>query len=37
MIDFCDPDDQEKRENFWMNNLRTVYPEGPNYKRIDHY
>ena len=32
MIDFCDPDDQEKRENFWMNKLRTVYPEGLNYK-----
>ena len=27
-IDFCDPNDQEKREDFWMDKLRTLYPEG---------
>ena len=37
IIDFCDPNDQEKHENFWMNKLRTLYPEGLNYKRINHY
>ena len=30
ITDFCDPSDQEKRENFWMNKLRTLYPEGLN-------
>ena len=25
IIDFCDPNDQEKRENFWMHQLRTLY------------
>ena len=37
IIDFCDPTDQEKREHFWMNKLRTLYPGGLNYKRINHY
>ena len=37
IIDFCDPNDQEKRENFWMNKLRTLYPEHLNCKRINHY
>ena len=36
IIDFCDSNDQEKRENFWMNKLRILYPEGLNYKRINH-
>ena len=25
IIDFCDPNDQEKPENFWMHKLRTLY------------
>ena len=37
IIDFCDPNDHEKRDNFWMNKLRTLYPEGLNYKGINHY
>ena len=37
IIDFCDPNHQEKRENFWMNKLRTLYPEGLNYKQINLY
>ena len=36
IIDFCDPNDQEKREDFWMDKLRTLYPEGLNMKRINH-
>ena len=24
IIDFCDPNDQEKREDFWMDKLRTL-------------
>ena len=37
IFDFLDPNDQEKLENFWMNKLRTIYPEGLIYKRINHY
>ena len=32
---FCDPNDQEKRQDFWMDKLRTLYPEGLNMKRIN--
>ena len=35
IIDFCDPNDQEKREDFWMDKLQTLYPEGLNMKRIN--
>ena len=35
IIDFCDPNDQEKREDFWMDKLRTLYAEGLNMKRIN--
>ena len=28
IIDFCDPNDQEKRENFWMHKVRILYPDG---------
>ena len=37
IIGFCDPNDQEKCGNFWMNILRTLYPLGLNYKQINHY
>ena len=37
IIGFCDPNDQEKCGNFWMNKLRTLYPLGLNYKQINHY
>ena len=37
IVDICDPNVQEKRENVWMNKVRTLYPEGLNYKRINHY
>ena len=33
----CARNDQEKQENFWMNKLRTLYPEVLNYKRINQY
>ena len=35
IIDFCDSNNQEKREDFWMDKLRTFYPEGLNMKRIN--
>ena len=35
IIDFCDRNDQEKCEDFWMDKLRTLYPEGLNMKRIN--
>ena len=35
IIDFCDPNDQDKCEDFWMDKLRTLYPEGLNMKRIN--
>ena len=37
IIDFCDPNDQEKREDFLMHKLQTLYPEGLNIKRINQY
>ena len=35
IIDFYDPNDQEKREDIWMDKLQTLYPEGLNMKRIN--
>ena len=35
IIDFCDPNNQEKREDFWMYKLQTLYPEGLNIKIIN--
>ena len=35
IVDFCDPNDQEKQENFWMPKLRTLYPNGLNHKKIN--
>ena len=35
IIDFCDPNNQEKREDFWMDKLRALYSEGLNMKRIN--
>ena len=32
IIDFCDPNHQEKREDFWMRKLRKLYPKGLNIK-----
>ena len=32
IIDFCDINDQEKLEYFWMDKLQTLYPEGLNMK-----
>ena len=34
IIDFCDLNDQEKQENFWMHKLRTLYPDGLNHKKV---
>ena len=28
IVDFCDPNDQEKREVFQMQKSQTLYPEG---------
>ena len=27
IVDFCDPINQEKRDDFWMNKLRKLYLE----------
>ena len=35
IIDLCDPNNQKKREDFWMDKLRTLYPEELNMKRIN--
>ena len=35
IVDFCDPNDQENREDFWMDKLQTLYPKGSNMKRIN--
>ena len=35
IIDFCDPNDLEKREDIWMGKLQTLYPEGLSMKRIN--
>ena len=32
IIDHCDPNDKEPRENFWIETLETSYPKGLNYK-----
>ena len=37
IIYFCDPNDQEKRENFWLHKLRTLYPDGLNHKKINQW
>ena len=33
IIDHCDPNDQERREAFWIFTLDTMYPNGLNHKR----
>ena len=30
IIDHCDPNDQEKRENIWIHKLKTLYLDGLN-------
>ena len=35
VIGFCDPNDQEKCEDFWIHKLQTLYPEGLNMKTIN--
>ena len=30
IIDFCDPNDQEEREDFWMDKFQALYPEALN-------
>ena len=35
IIDFCNPNDQEKLEDFWMQKLQTLYSNGLNMKRVD--
>ena len=35
ILDFCDPNDQEKSEDLWMDKLRTLYPAELNMKRIN--
>ena len=34
IIDFCDPNDPERREDFWIYNLETLSPKGLNTKKI---
>ena len=33
MIDYCDANDQEPKEDFWIFNLNTLEPNGLNIKR----
>ena len=35
VIDFCDPSNQENREDFCMDKLRTLHLEGLTMKRIN--
>ena len=35
IMDFCDPDDQKKREDFWMDKLQTPCSEGMNMNIIN--
>ena len=35
IIEFCGPNDQEKRKDFWMHKLQRLYPDGLNMKRIN--
>ena len=37
IIDYCDPNDKEKREHFWIDTLNTWNPFGLNSKGINHY
>ena len=34
IIDFCDLNDQEKREDFWIDKLQTICPEALNMKKL---
>ena len=34
IIDYCDPNDQERREDFWIYHLDTLYPKGLNNKKV---
>ena len=34
IIDYCDPNDPEDRENFWIDKLGTMHPQGLNIKQI---
>ena len=33
IIDYCDANDRERREDFWIFNLNTLEPNGLNNKR----
>ena len=33
IIDYCDPNDEERREDFWIFNLNTLEPNSLNNKR----
>ena len=35
IIEFCGPNDQEKRKDFWMHKLQRLYADGLNMKRIN--
>ena len=35
IIDFCDPKNQGKRDEFGMDKLSKLYSEGLNFKRIN--
>ena len=34
VMDYCDPNDQMERENFWKQKLRNLHSDGLNHKRI---
>lgn len=33
--DYCDPKNQERREDFWLHLLHTLYPKDLNHKGIN--
>ena len=35
IIDFCDPNNQEKREDFWITTLNTIIPYGLNIQKCN--
>ena len=34
IIDHCNPNDQERREDFWIYHLDTVFPKSLNQKKL---
>ena len=37
IIDHCDPNDQKRREDFWIYHLHSMFPNGLNEKKLVRY